>query len=159
MATFAVANNAFQCLTIQALSLISAGQPVSQSDFAQFPAIRPTSRTYVAPEFASVSPLYADVVSYPRILGSKAGEARLSMSFENISDKNAALILASFINSLSGFLPVILPTTIVAGIEDVSLARRIQLGEHLQWYFAEPPRQSSVMAGISTVQVELIGDF
>jgi hypothetical protein len=124
-----------------------------------FPALRPTSRTYTAPEYALLSPQYVGTVSYPRLLGSKPGKAKLSLSFENIPDGDAALIIASWMNSLTGFLPITLPTEIVAGIDDAGLASRIQTGQHLDWFFDGPPKQNSVIKGLSTVQVELVGDI
>lgn len=124
-----------------------------------FPALRPTSRSYTAPEFAMVNPAYVNTIPYPRLLGSKPGKAKLSLSFENIPDGDAALIIASWMNSLTGYLPVSLPPEIVSGIEDSALATRIQTGQHLDWYFDGPPKQNSVIKGISTVQVELIGDI
>lgn len=124
-----------------------------------FPAIRPTSRSYEAPEYAQLQPTYLSAIAYPRLLGSKPGKAKLQLSFDNILDNDAALIIAAFMNSLTGFLPVELPSEIVAGIEDSELAYRIRTGLHLKWYFDGPPRQSSVMKGISSVQVDLIGDI
>lgn len=124
-----------------------------------FPALRPTTRTYEAPEFALKLPEYVGAIAYPRLLGSKPGKARLKMSFENILDADAALIIAAYMNTLSGFLPITLPVEVVAGITETNLANRIQSGEHLDWYFESFPRQSSVQLGVSTVQVELIGDF
>lgn len=124
-----------------------------------FPAIRPTSRAFTAPEYALVNPQFVSTVEYPRLLGSKPGRAKLSLSFENIPDSDAALIIASFMNTLTGFLPLQLPLEIVAGIEDSELATRIQTGQHLDWYFDGPPRQNSVIKGVSSVQVELVGDI
>lgn len=124
-----------------------------------FPALRPTSRTYTAPEYALLSPQYVGTVSYPRLLGSKPGKAKLSLSFDNIPDSDAALIIASWMNSLTGFLPIALPPEVVSGVEDNDLASRIQTGQHLDWFFDGPPKQNSVIKGISTVQVELIGDI
>lgn len=124
-----------------------------------FPALRPTSRTYTAPEYAQLNPQYVGVVSYPRLLSSKPGKATLSLTFENIPDGDAALIIASWMNSLTGFLPLALPPEIVSGIENSALATRIQTGQHLDWFFDGPPKQNSVIKGISTVQVELKGDI
>ena len=124
-----------------------------------FPQLRPTARTYEAPSFAQLTPQYVNAISYPRLLGSRPGKARLILSFENIPDSEAALIVAAYLNSLTGFLPLLLPIEVVAGIDSPDLATKIQTGEHLEWYFDGPPRQSSVKAGISSVQVELAGDF
>lgn len=124
-----------------------------------FPALRPTTRSYTAPEFAQLNPLFVNSIAFPRLLGSQPGKARLSLSFENIPDSDAALIIASYMNSLTGFLPLSLPTEIVSGVDNSSLATRIQTGQHLEWYFNGPPKQSSIIKGISTVQVELIGDI
>lgn len=124
-----------------------------------FPALRPTTRTYTAPEYAQLDPQYVGVVSYPRLLGSKPGRAKLSLTFENIPDSAAALIIASWMNSLTGFLPLALPPEIVSGIENANLANRMQTGQHLDWFFDGPPKQNSVIKGVSTVQVELVGDI
>lgn len=125
----------------------------------QFPAIRPTTRSFEAAEFASVDPDYAGTVAYPRLLGSKPGKAKLSMTFENIADADAALIIASYLNSLSGFFPLSMPAEVVAGVSDEELAIKIKNADHMDWHFDGPPRQSSVIGGISTVQVELVADF
>ncbi len=106
-----------------------------------------------------LNPQYVNNVAYPRLLGSKPGKATLSLSFENIPDSDAALIIAAWMNSLTGFLPVALPPEIVSGIEDSALASRIQTGQHLEWFFDSPPKQTSVVKGISSIQVELIGDI
>lgn len=124
-----------------------------------FPAFRPTTRSYSAPEFSQLNPLFVNSIAYPRLLGSKPGKAKLTLSFDNIPDSDAALIIAAYMNTLTGFLPIDLPPEIVAGIDDTSLALRIQTGQHLEWYFDGPPKQSSVSSGISTVQVDLIGDI
>lgn len=124
-----------------------------------FPALRPTTRTYTAPEYALRSPQYVGTVSYPRLLSSKPGKAKLSLSFDNIPDSDAALIIASWMNSLTGFLSLDLPPEIVSGIANVDLATRIHTGQHLDWFFDGPPKQNSVIKGMSTVQVELTGDI
>lgn len=124
-----------------------------------FPLLRPTTRSYSAPEFPTLNPKYVDAVAYPRLIGSKSTKASLSLSYENILDADAALIIAAYMNTLTGFLPVLLPPEVVSGIEDTDLATRIQTGQHLDWYFAGPPKQTSVIRGISSVQVELVGDL
>lgn len=133
--------------------------PTSGESVRPFPALRPTTRTYTAPEYAQLDPRYAGTISYPRLLGSKPGKARLSLGFENIPDSDAALIIASWMNSLTGLFPVSLPAEVIAGIDDATLASRIRTGQHLDWFFDGPPKQNSVIRGISSVQVELIGDI
>lgn len=124
-----------------------------------FPAIAPTTRSFDAAQYAELNPQYVGTISYPRLLASKPGKAKLSLSYENIADAQAASIIAVYMNTLSGYLPVALPPEVVAGIDDEALAQRIQTGLHMDWYFDSPPKQNSVKAGISTVQVELIADF
>lgn len=124
-----------------------------------FPSLRPTSRSYSAPEFPTLNPKYVDAVAYPRLVGSKPSRAALSLGYENIPDADAALIIAAYMNTLTGFLPVLLPSEVVSGIDDTDLATRIQTGQHLDWYFSGPPRQTSVIKGVSSVQVELVGDL
>lgn len=124
-----------------------------------FPALRPTTRQYECPEYAQKRPEYVNTVAYSRLMGSKPGKAKLTLTFENILDDNAALIIGCYINSLSGFFPIDLPDEIIAGIDDEELANKIQTGEHLQWFFNSPPDQTAVMRNISTVKVELIGDI
>lgn len=124
-----------------------------------FPALRPTSRNYGAPDFPTLNPKYVDAVAYPRLVGSKPSKASLSLNYENIPDSDAALIIAAYMNTLTGFLPISLPPEVVSGITDATLSSRIQTGQHLDWYFNGPPKQSSVIKGISNVQVEFIGDI
>lgn len=124
-----------------------------------FPSLRPTERQYTAGGYPVRRPDFFSISENPRLMGNKSFDAKLSLSFENIDDADAALIVQKYNETYGGFFPLLLPVEIVSGIEDSNLATRIRTGQHLVWRFSGPPDVTSVMIGVSSVKVELVASL
>lgn len=120
-----------------------------------FPTLKPSARSFTAPDYPVTSPEYARGIAYPRLRGNKPVNAQLQLSFSNITDAEAAALLESYALSCSGFYPLSIPEEIVAGIELEALKSLVYLQENLQWYFNSPPKIDAVISGISSATVEL----
>lgn len=124
-----------------------------------FPAIRPTERQYTPGKYPVRRPDFYSIAENPRLMGNKSFDAKLSLSFENIDDADAALFVQKYKDSFGGFFPLSLPAETVAGISDTALATRIRTGQHLVWRFSGPPDVTSIITGVSSVKVELIASL
>lgn len=124
-----------------------------------FPSIRPSGRsyspgTYPQTEFRAQN----GAVTVVRF-GSRRVDSELSLEFQNISDANAALILANYeaVNSSWDYV-VFAASNGTVGASD-NLANYISEvgGSGLRWRYAEPPLVTSILPGRSTVQCKFVG--
>lgn len=122
---------------------------------ATFPAITPTAMDFTAPEFPVRSNTSLSGVVSRRIFGNRGSRSVLSLSFDNITDDNAAEILTAW-NAGSGSLDALTVPTEVFDGADTALSDYLTAGgDDLTWHFAEAPRVTRVKPGISTVRVTL----
>lgn len=121
-----------------------------------FPTLKPTTRAFTAADYPVTSPEYARGIAYPRLRGQRPSGALLELTFNNITDTEAASILEAFALSRSGFHPLSMPTELVSGIDLQALKDRIRPGTYLAWHFNDPPKVDAGIPGISTVTVSLV---
>ena len=124
-----------------------------------FPDIRPSSRsyspgTYPQTEFRAQN----GAVTVVRF-GSHRVDSELSLEFQNISDADAALILANYEAVNSRWDSVTFTTSTGALGASSTLANYIREvgGSGLRWRYADSPSVTSVFPGRSTVQCKFIG--
>lgn len=124
-----------------------------------FPSVRPSGRsyspgTYPQTEFRAQNGAVT-VVRY----GNRRVDSELSLEFQNISDTDAALILANYeaVNSVWDYVTFTTATGALGA--GSTLADYIQEvgGSGLRWRYAEPPSVTSVVPGRSTVQCKFVG--
>ena len=123
-----------------------------------FPNIKPTGRsyspgTYPQSEFQALNGAVS-IIRY----GNRRSQSELSLSFDNISDDSAALILANYDNQMVGDNWVVFDST--NGLTGASGSLAAYLGETvsgLRFRYAEPPSVTSVMPGRSSVRIKLSG--
>jgi len=123
-----------------------------------FPSLTPTSRSFQAPRFPSTSSTSQGGVVTRRLWGSQPSQGQLSLTFANISDDHAALLLEAYAAAKGPTTELTLPSTVFNGVSDL-----LQLGidstttsSGLKWFFAEDgPSVESIAPGISTVTLEL----
>ena len=125
-----------------------------------FPALVPTSRSYtpgVFPEQKFQSQNGAVVrVRY----GNQRYSSSLSLTFANITDANAALILQNFVDVMNADNYAEFTTSNVAAGASESLTPWIrETNSLLKWKYASPPSVASVKPGLSTVTCEFIGEL
>lgn len=123
-----------------------------------FPSIRPTSRRYQLPAYA-VSELKSQIgTTTTRLWGSQPSNARLDLTFQNITDAKALLISQAYVAAKGPVDALTLPNDLFSGA-DTALRDYIKFaGSGITWHFtSEPPSIESVVNGISTVSVTLVG--
>ena len=123
-----------------------------------FPTIKPTSRNYRPGTYPSTTFESLDGTKTHLRFGNKRVNATLTLGFSNISDADAALILANYedvnsdwdyvtFNSLSG----------TSGIGSTALSTYIkETNSSLKWRYSAPPKVTSVFDGISNVSCSFV---
>tara|TARA_Y100000004_G_scaffold3451_1_gene4069 strand:- start:3 stop:383 length:381 start_codon:yes stop_codon:yes gene_type:complete len=122
-----------------------------------FPNLVPTSRSFESGDYP-VKTFKAQNGAEVRILyGSNRTNMKLSLTYSNITDDNAALFLNHFDLETSG-------TFSTFDIADNTRGGWTALEKHLgavdagnRWRYEQAPQQVQVRPGISTVTVNLIG--
>lgn len=118
-----------------------------------FPAIKPSSRSYSPGVYAQKEFQALNGATTILRYGNRRHDAELSLSFQNISDDNAAAILAVYEQQHAGNNWVSFTASNGTAGASTSLAQ--YLGETvsgLRWRFAEPPSVDSVVPGRSNLK-------
>ncbi len=123
-----------------------------------FPSIKPSSRNYSPGEFPQTEFQAQNGATTVIRFGSRRVNSELSLSFENITDTEAASILGNYelVNRVWDYV------TFTDGDGSVgagAIASYLQEsgGSGLRWRYAEPPTVSSIKPGICSVQCKFIG--
>lgn len=127
-----------------------------------FPRIRPSSRTFTPPRWPTNATRSQSGVTSTRLWGSKPSDATLALGYDNITDDRAARFLAVHHAAKGPTLELTLSPEVFTGMSAKLHAELAALAtQGLRWFFPEndPPRISSVKPGISSVQVNLIGQL
>lgn len=127
-----------------------------------FPSIRPTSRRYSPGEYPQRQ-FQAQNGSVTTLrYGNKRSEASLELTFSNISDANAVLILQNYEAVTVADDWVTFTATDAAAGASTTLGnyfRETEVNSGLHWRYAEPPNIESVRPGLSTVSVKFVGQL
>lgn len=127
-----------------------------------FPSIEPTSRSFVAPRWPTSGLTTQSGVTTRRLWGSRPSQAQLSLSFDNISDDNAGLIVAAYNSAKGATTELTLPSVLFNGAS-AALAgwlNTTSTGAGMRWFFSdEPPTVESVAPGRSSVRVALVAEL
>ena len=126
-----------------------------------FPALKPTSRSYAPGRYPSAEFKALNGATTRVLYGNRRSEAELSLGFQNITDTQAALVLALYEKTTPTDDWVSFTTSDGAAGADAPLAAYLREtgGSGLRWRFAEPPAVTSVKPGLSTVQVKMVGNL
>jgi hypothetical protein len=125
-----------------------------------YPTIRPTDLTLVLAKQPIATHGWQGVWEAPEIAGSLPVDARLDLSYQNITTADAVALLVCWRVSGSGFFPLnSLPAEVVAGVVNADLAAWIRQPPGLKWTWAEVPSHQAVKAGRATVAVRLTAEL
>lgn len=92
-----------------------------------------------------------------RLMASKPTDPVLTLTYENVSDQQAELVLASYDQSYGTFYGFDLPSAVTQGAS-TNLRTYLQLtGSSLKWHYAERPVVRSQSKGLSSVEISLKG--
>lgn len=128
-----------------------------------FPSITPTKRSFVAPTWPTKTQAAQSGVITRRLWGSRPNQAKLNLTFGNISDTHTAAILSAYNAARGSVDSLALPSQIFAGADPVlqTFLDTSATGAGLLWGFAEgsSPQVESVAPGRSNVAVELTAEL
>lgn len=118
----------------------------------QFPALRPTSRTYTPGSFPTKRFNSINGAGVTRIYGSKSFDASLRMQFL-LGDEDTRLVIDCWHEAKGDYTPLTLSNEVYAGITE-----ELQGGipTYLNWRWAEAPSVESLFPGRSRVTVNLL---
>ena len=125
-----------------------------------FPALVPSSRSYTPGVFPEQQ-FQAQNGAVVRVrYGNQRYSSSLSLTFANIIDSNAALILENYAAVMGDDKYVAFTDDNVAAGVSTGLVPWIQeTNSLLKWKYASPPSVTSVKPGLSTVTCEFIGEL
>ena len=125
-----------------------------------FPALVPSSRSYTPGVFPEQQ-FQAQNGAVVRVrYGNQRYSSSLSLTFANITDANAALILQNFVDVMDDDNYAEFTTSNVAAGVSTDLVPWIrETNSLLKWKYASPPTVTSVKPGLSTVACEFIGEL
>lgn len=126
-----------------------------------FPSITPSSRSFSAPVYPVTSYRSQSGTTTRRLWASAPSNARLSLSYNNISDTNARSLLDCYKNAFGSIEALSLPSAIFSGAETTLATFMSSPDLVLTWHFADdsPPKVDSVVPGRSSVTLELIASL
>ena len=127
-----------------------------------FPAVKPTSSTFVMPRHPVTTARSESGVEDQRLWGTVAVDAALELEFANITTGTATEILRTFHESYSGLLALQLPAILFDGLTqgDRDFIVSVTTGAGLRWFWtggqgAPTPRSSLVYRHRCTLPVTL----
>ena len=129
-----------------------------------FPTLVPSSRSYEPGVFPETQ-FQAQNGAVVRVrYGSQRTNSRLSLTFSNITDQDAADVLQNYVDVMSGdnyaeFTTSDVAATTTTGEPGVLAPWFRETNSLLKWKYASPPSVTSVKPGLSTVTCEFIGEL
>lgn len=133
---------------------------------ATFPSMKPSSRDFTMGDIPSTIYKSLSGVVYRRAYGNKQTGHALKLTFKNIGDTNELLVgagtakqIIDHYNDCNGtFESFVLPDRLFDGMDN-SLEGLIQAPSNVKWRYAAAPSVQSVISGVSTVSVSLVGEL
>lgn len=125
-----------------------------------FPSLIPTQRSYTPGIFPDVL-FTAQNGAITRLrYGNQRTNSELTLTFENISDTNASLILTHYTQVMGGEGWVLFSSSNVAAGLNAQLVPWItETNSALLWKYREAPVVDSVKLGLSTVKCQFVGEL
>jgi hypothetical protein len=125
---------------------------------ANFPALKPSARSFQLGQYPIKTYRAMSGAVVRRSFGNKAFGYTLDLQFENVGEDTVNTIIDHYNGQQGGTLGFAIATAVFAGYT-VTLQGKVRNPSGIEWLYAEPPNVSSVIAGISTVTVKLIGEM
>ena len=125
---------------------------------ANFPALKPSTRSFQLGQYPVKTYRAMSGAVVRRSFGNKAFGYTLDLEFANIPEATVNTIIDHYNGQQGGTLGFAIATAVFAGYT-VTLQGKVRNPSGIEWLYAEPPSVSSVIAGISTVTVKLVGEM
>ena len=123
-----------------------------------FPTIKPSSRSYNPGTYPSTNFESLDGTKTHIRYGNKRVNATLTLGFSNITDANAALILANYEDVNSDYDYVTFSSSNgTVGVGSTTLSNYFKEdGSALKWRYSRPPSVTSTFKGMSNVSCSFV---
>jgi len=125
---------------------------------ANFPALKPSARSFQLGQYPVKTYRAMSGAVVRRSFGNKAFGYTLDLQFENVPEETVNTIIDHYNGQQGGTLGFEIASAVFAGYT-VTLQGKVRNPSGIEWLYAEPPNVSSVIRGISTVTVKLIGEM
>lgn len=125
---------------------------------ANFPSLVPTSRSFDPGDYPQQRYQTLSGAVWKRSFSSVRVGMTLQLEFANITDDNAALIINHYRNQAGTLTGFNIPEAATYGGMSSNLISAVDVSTSIEWAYAGPPSVTSVVPGISTVSVSLVGE-
>jgi hypothetical protein len=125
---------------------------------ANFPALKPTARSFQPGQYPVKTYRAMSGAVVRRSFGNKPFGYTLELEFANIPEATVSTIIDHYNGQQGGTLGFAIASEILAGYS-ITLQNKTIYASGIEWLYADPPSVSSVIKGISTVTVKLIGEM
>lgn len=125
---------------------------------ATFPSLKPTARSFRPGDYPSKTYRALSGAIIKRSFGNRATGYQLELEFQNISESDLEDIWDHYLGQNGTLDAFDLPAEVVSGYS-TAVGEKFYAPENIEWYYAEAPSVQSVIKGISTVRVQLIGEL
>jgi hypothetical protein len=125
---------------------------------ARFPALKPSARSFQLGQYPVKTYRAMSGAVVRRSFGNKAFGYTLDLQFENEPEATVNTIIDHYNGQQGGTLGFEIASAVFAGYS-ANLQNKVRVPPGIEWFYAEPPNVSSVIAGISTITVKLIGEM
>lgn len=125
---------------------------------AQFPSIKPAGRSFKLGAFPTKVYRALSGATVKRSFGNRAFGYELNLEYSNIKDDITVQLVDHYTNTSGGFERFTLPDALFEGMT-TTLKGKVQAPTQIQWEYAGAPEITSVFPGVSSVQIQLIGEL
>jgi hypothetical protein len=125
---------------------------------ARFPALKPSARSFQLGQYPIKTYRAMSGAVVRRSFGNKAFGYTLDLQFENVPEATVNTIIDHYNGQQGGTLGFEIASAVFAGYS-ANLQNKVRVPPGIEWLYAEPPNVSSVIAGISTITVKLVGEM
>lgn len=127
---------------------------ISYTSFYEIPLQVPTSREFTPPSHSLTQARTQSGTVVQRVWASRPGGGSLRLRFANIADASAQQLAGIWDRAKGRFYSVVLPEKLFQGMSQELLDHFQLNGSPLKWAFAKKPVITSVMPGVSSVEME-----
>jgi hypothetical protein len=131
---------------------------------ADFPALKPTARSFQLGEYPIKSYRAMSGAVVRRSFGNKPFGYTLDLEFANVEEATVNAICDHYNNQGGGTVGFTIPTSVFESYSSTLQGKvRAPAGANgivfIEWLYAGPPSVKSVLRDVSTVTVKLIGEI
>ena len=125
---------------------------------ANFPALKPSARSFQLGQYPVKTYRAMSGAVVRRSFGNKPFGYTLELEFANVPEATVNIIIDHYNGQQGGTLGFVIASEILAGYS-ITLQNKTIYASGIEWLYADPPSVSSVIKGISTVTVKLVGEM